>query len=818
MSSGQERTARLVTALVVLACGAWIAWHWLPRGWTEKELAAGASRVWDIRRELLEHGTLPWWTPWFMSGSSYALQHAQGLPLVAWLGLSLGLSLDVAGRMVALLAIGASAVTMFACARRLLGSPWAAALAAVAYAMHPQQAFRAGGDEHVGLSVVFALVPLAWLTWTRATETGTLRGALPCALVLAALLWTSTKHVLVMGLLLGLGTLARGWPVGRSALRPALRGSLLVLLLGAGLGAFCIVPALEESQHARLFVGEDVTEWQRQLSFRSVLGLVDRDGVLTRPAIAASHPIAVPDAAERAARERLSLLKFESGTKYAGIVLLGLAAGAVLLGRRRADRVLLGTLAVVFLACVAAATGFDGVVTAHWATLRALDTVPGVPTSSRVAAVAIPLGALACLLALAYRWRRLRTGGVLVVVGLVALLLVPLFRGIAILPFFSGIRAPFVFYDIPATFALCLMAAFFVTDVIEAGRWRTRAPVIVPALIALVLIDHAPAARVMTAPPPAPRTMANVQAAYGLIRAADPEWTKTYYISTRNQHLLGPIYSGKPQVYEAWTKWMSPLGIGLLNDRSWNTPDANRAYLDVIGARWVVFDKGDAELMASPLARQMLDFYRRWFVVRAENDDLVVFHNSTAWPWVSVHPRAALFLGDVRSSPDLALALAARRLPLAHLDTAAAERTFDVAGGVYVDRDGEQRIDELPALRGLAIPLRGQSVRLPEPETAVRPADVRSLQRRNGTIDLTIHMAEPGLAVVAESYHPHWRATVDERPAKVSRISCGLMGLELGAGAHVVHMHFDLPAVYPIAGLTSLATLFAGLILARRQR
>jgi len=150
-----------VTALVVLGAVVWIAWQWLPLGWTEKELAAAASRVWDLRRELVAHHGLAWWTPWFMDGSPYALQHAQGLPLVAWLGLSLGgVDLAVAGKAVALLAIAASALTMFVCARAMLGSPWAAALAAVAYALHPQQAFRAGGDEHVGLWVAFALVPL----------------------------------------------------------------------------------------------------------------------------------------------------------------------------------------------------------------------------------------------------------------------------------------------------------------------------------------------------------------------------------------------------------------------------------------------------------------------------------------------------------------------------------------------------------------------------------------------------------------------------------------------------------------------------------
>ena len=77
-----------VTLGAAVAYCAWLGWHWLPLGYTSRELAAGASRVWDIRQELTEHGRLPWWTPRYMSGYSYALQYSQGLPLLPWLALS----------------------------------------------------------------------------------------------------------------------------------------------------------------------------------------------------------------------------------------------------------------------------------------------------------------------------------------------------------------------------------------------------------------------------------------------------------------------------------------------------------------------------------------------------------------------------------------------------------------------------------------------------------------------------------------------------------------------------------------------------------
>jgi hypothetical protein len=530
--------------------------------------------------------------------------------------------------------------------------------------------------------------------------------------------------------------------------------------------------------------------------------------------MAAAEPVAVRDAAEVAVRERLALLKFESGAKYAGIVLVALAAGALLFGRRRADRTLLGTLAVSFVLCVATATGPDGLATAHLSTVRALFRVAGVPTGTRAAAVVLPLLAAAVLVTLALRRRR--DAGLVALAGALAVLVwLPLFRLVAALPLFDGLRAPFVFYDIPATFLLCLMAGFFVTDVVEAGGPRVRSAAIALALVALVVADHAPAARAFGEKPGAARATADVEAAYVSLRGAEPATGRTYYVSTRNQHMLGPMWGGKPQAYEAWTQWMSPIGTGLLNQRSWTSAQANRAYLDLAGARWVVFDKGDTTLMASPLARQMLDFYRSWFPVRLENDDVVVLDNATAWPWLSTHRRAALFLGDVAGSTDLALALAARGVPLVHLADGAGEVPFEVAGGVYVDRGGELRIGAFPELRAPVIALRGD-VRLPEPAAPVRPAVAQLVRRDNGHVEMHVRMAEPGLLVVAESYHPHWRATVDGRAVDVARVSCGLMGLALGAGTHDVRLRFEVPAAYSVAGLASLATLVLGLVWVRR--
>jgi hypothetical protein len=754
-----------------------------------------------------------------MSGTSYALQYAQGFPVALWLALSSVLSLPAAGKVLALAAIATSACTMFVCARRLLGDPWAAAFVAVAYALHPQQLARAGGAEHVGLSVVFPLLPLCWLTWARATESGAIRDALLCAVILTLLLWTSSKHALIFGMFLGGVALARTI-ARRGAHAAAARGVLAVILLGAGLGAFCIVPGLEEARHARLFEGEHVADWQRQLSFKTLLSLVDRDGALLGPALdaATATPIRTP------ARDQLFALKMESGEKYAGAVVLALVVATVVLARRRMDRLLFWSLGVMFLACVALATGPSSVWSANAATIGALFDVPAVPSWLRWLTVSLIVAPFGVLAAVAYR-RRARPRVLLAaVLGLAAFLFVPWFPLLAALPFFHDVRAPFAFYDIPAAFALSLMAGFFITDVVSPATGSARTPAIVLGLVALTLADYWPAHRFLTENPTSRRAVENVAAAYASLRA-DPDWVKTYYISTRNLHLLGPMESGKPQVYEAWTKWMSPIGTGLLNEASWSSAAANRAYLDLVGARYIVFDRGDALTMASSLAREMITAYRQWFPVQREDEDTVILRNPSAWPYVSAYRRACVFVGDVRASPDLAVALSAKRLPLVQLDddgSGAVRFAYEIPmDGVYAASTDPNGLRALPAeVRPHARPIvTGGRISLPASDGVTLPVQVLAMEREaSDRIHLRLAVSEPALVVINESYHPHWRGLVDGGGVPLLRVSAGLLGLEMDSGTHDVRLAFDVPASYGIAGVVSLATLLLGCFVVLRSR
>src|SRR5215475_15019926 len=134
-----------LTILFAFAYCTWIGAHWLPLDWSANELAASASRVWDIKTEIATHHALPWWTPNFMSGSSYALNHARGFYLVPWIVLSTFTDLESAGKLMALLAIFISGLAMYGCVRYFLKNDWAAALAGIAFMLHPAQLNRAAG-------------------------------------------------------------------------------------------------------------------------------------------------------------------------------------------------------------------------------------------------------------------------------------------------------------------------------------------------------------------------------------------------------------------------------------------------------------------------------------------------------------------------------------------------------------------------------------------------------------------------------------------------------------------------------------------------
>ena len=426
-------------------------------------------------------------------------------------------------------------------------------------------------------------------------------------------------------------------------------------------------------------------------------------------------------------------LQSDSPEKYAGIVLLLVMAATTLFNRQRLDRWSFWFFITMLLASAMLSTGLSTVWSANWSTASAFLSLGGVPQSTRVAAL-LALAAVVVFLALFYR-RKLTTPRKTIIAGgaLAFFLFFPAFKLLAMLPLFKEIRAPFVFYDLPAVFFEAVLSGFFVTDVLGTEKWRAHVPKIVAGVALLMLLDYRPYQKATKDNGVPERTLENLEATYAALRS-DPDWVKTYSLSGRYFHLLGPMWSGKPQAYEAFYNWMAPLGTGLLNQ----TGGGSLELLNLFAARYVVFDKTDPD-MQSPQMQQALAAYRHVFPVALENKDFAVFRNGTAHAYVTAYARACLFDGDVRNSPRLALALAARNWPLVH-GPAGPDATLKYE---RVYHDGEAPM--VPLRNGEVVPL----------------ADVQLSRENNQQVRIRLNAPRDCLAVIAESYYPFWRAEVD---------------------------------------------------------
>ncbi len=788
-----------VTLAVALVYCVWLGWHWLPLDYSDKELSAFVSRVWDTQRELTEHGRLPWWTPYFMSGSSYGLNYSHGLYLVPWLLLGTMFSLPVAGKLCALLAIFGGAVAMYFCARHFLRNEWGAALAALAFLFHPEQIIRSAGAEHMTIIMFLPFIPLTWWLFARALDTGKVSDAFWCSVGAVGMLGMDNKQALIQYTFLAGYLVFKVGQASRLSQQREWTGRMPVLLwiviFSLGLGAFFLVTGLVESKHVKLFYGDPIEGWQRNYAFKSLLGLVDRNGAITRQAVDGAVGVVqarggVRSQAELEQVQRVAGLQMDAPEKYAGLVLLAVIAVTALFNHDRVNRWLFWFFVGMLLLTVMLGSGLSNVGGANWQTWRAVMTLEGVPGSARNA-VWLAVLAVAAFLALLFR-RKLTTTRKRVVAGaaLLVFLFLPAFRLLAIVPFFKEVRAPFVFYDLPAVFFGALLAGFFVTDVLRAAKPAG----VIAGLGVLLLVDYWPYQNPMKTNGVPARTLQNLRATYEAL-AADPDPVKAYPITGRYFHLLGPMWSGKPQVSEAFYNWMCPLGMGLLNQQ------AGPELWQLIGARYIIFDKTDPSANAQTLTGLRPHFP----TVVIENEDFVVLRNDHARPYLTAYLRACGFLGDVRQSPRLALALSGKGWPMVHL---AGPQTAPQYERVYAPPAEVRRWGGLPNLyewREDSPPLL--------PVTPSEPVELQSvkLQREHaGRLRIELTALAPCTLVIAESYYPFWRATVDGKPAEVLRVSCGLMGLSLPAGQHSIVLRYQPPRAYAVAGVVSGLTLLIG--------
>jgi hypothetical protein len=237
------------------------------------------------------------------------------------------------------------------------------------------------------------------------------------------------------------------------------------------------------------------------------------------------------------------------------------------------------------------------------------------------------------------------------------------------------------------------------------------------------------------------------------------------------------MYSGKPQVWEAFYNWQAPLGLGLLAQAG----GISREFLDLIGARYLVVDKTDPGLAGHAA---LLTQLRQQYAVQTENADFVVFRNPTARPYVSASTRVCYFPEDVRRSAPAALALAARHITMVHEPVPGAEPFPPLGNGAPVSL-----------------------------------GEVELTRHGHHQVRIRLTAPQPCWLVINESYYPFWTATRNGAPTPVRRVQCGLIGVEVEAGPVEVWLRYRPPRAVPVSGLVSvLALAGAGVVLVQAYR
>jgi uncharacterized membrane protein YfhO len=85
-------------------------------------------------------------------------------------------------------------------------------------------------------------------------------------------------------------------------------------------------------------------------------------------------------------------------------------------------------------------------------------------------------------------------------------------------------------------------------------------------------------------------------------------------------------------------------------------------------------------------------------------------------------------------------------------------------------------------------------------------------------IHLEVEASQPALLVIAQTFHPAWRAVVDGKPVRVWRANHAFQAIELPAGARIVEFTYSDPAFRRGAVLCLIALAVCALLLTPRRR
>jgi dolichol-phosphate mannosyltransferase len=756
MSKNSSKKDRAFVALLAFLAVyvAVLAFGWLHQTPSQEELYSDAGRFYGAFLDIFSGGKVNWWSPAFMQGSSASQYFLVAIPLLLGNAFISILGEPEGNKLMALFALGLGSIGSFFFARKLTGLPWLGFIAGCLYALNAQILLRIASFEHTGSVVAYAFIPFILLSFLKLGEGGSWRSAFYLALSWAGLLLSYTKLGLMF---LPVAAAFYLWllldqPQHRTAL---VRGTLVALLLVGAMVLPLLLPMSREYQWVAAFGFDNFAGWQQAFSMKSFLSVLDRANGL----FANMRPDFVAD----------------RGQFYVGLVAV-FGIGAVLWWSRGRSEWLQTRNGVLFrlfvgltLLSLWLSHGPFSVFTGLQEFLKGSTKAP-----DWIAALVWLMTVIPTLLIYMILPRTPRRG-LWAALLIIVYLFVPGFVLLEALPIYKDIRAPWGFWEV-GFICVVVAAAIAIYQLFDSMIEKRDRLVVAGLLGVIVLLDASAYFTKFFAPGLPAQTFADFDRSQDYLKTSLIEG-RVYPMSGRYFYLRTPMQSGRGLNSEAAWSHFQMRGVRALVNGANSSPGAMQTYMRVAGISHVLLDEKDP--FTPP---EIQNAFAQAYPTGFDSEYIRVLENKDSLAPAFI---AREYIAMDPDTQELAAAFldAAGRINAAPIELGPNERNFPFLAGTGSTAGGIQ-ISQKYA-QGPGAPFERVPFSLPRKDPSKMTFDPFGERK--------------GWLVVAEAWHPDWRAYSDGSQLPVYKAFGGLMAIPLGRTNGPIEFVFTPPRWYDLA-------------------